>query len=70
MNCGHNPPLLLRPDGARTTGLGRPRARHVGRRDVYRARPSVPGDTLVLYTDGVVEVLTPRASFGVERLEA
>ena len=58
VNCGHNPPMLLRAGGEREilpagrAALGmldsRPAAASTARLD--------PGDTLLLYTDGVVEL--------------
>ena len=71
MNCGHNPPLLLRasggrevlPTGRRAIGMmGSERAAartvHLGERD-----------TLLLYTDGVVELTdASEAEFGEARL--
>jgi sigma-B regulation protein RsbU (phosphoserine phosphatase) len=73
VNCGHNPPLLLR--GSR------------GRESLHRGGPALglfedggfaagtatlgPGDRLVLYTDGVVEPTDHEDhEFGTERLEA
>jgi len=71
-NCGHNPPLLLRAAGSRdllTSGgpaLGMWRAATF----VPGAASVRPGDILVLYTDGVVEVMNAAGEmFGIERLE-
>jgi sigma-B regulation protein RsbU (phosphoserine phosphatase) len=71
VNCGHNPPLLLRARGlserldvgGTALGFGTPRAE--------AATVSLAsGDTLVLYTDGVVEPTnTGEEEFGVARLE-
>jgi sigma-B regulation protein RsbU (phosphoserine phosphatase) len=72
-NCGHNPPLLLRAGGARemlpsggpALGMWREAAFAPGEAMLHR------GDVLVLYTDGVVEVMSPSGElFGVDRLEA
>ncbi|MGH3119064.1 MAG: PP2C family protein-serine/threonine phosphatase, partial [Gaiellales bacterium] len=58
-NCGHNPPLLVRLDG--TTEWLSPTAPVVGLFDIDEWSCDVgelaihPGDTLVLYTDGVTE---------------
>jgi serine phosphatase RsbU (regulator of sigma subunit) len=70
-NAGHNPPLVLRVDGAveelRPTGvpLGLlPQAS-------YRAGETAlaPGDLLVLYTDGLVEAANPKGEeYGLDRL--
>jgi sigma-B regulation protein RsbU (phosphoserine phosphatase) len=73
VNCGHNPPLLLRTGGGHemlrqggaALGLFPGERFHEGtvRLD--------PGDCLVLYTDGVVEPTDDRdAEFGTDRLEA
>jgi serine phosphatase RsbU (regulator of sigma subunit) len=73
VNCGHNPPLLLRGTGARellclggsALGLFAEASFEAGAAELG------PGDTLVLYTDGVVEPANEAdADFGVERLEA
>ena len=73
VNCGHNPPLLLR------AGSGRETLRHGGaalglfpggrfREGSVRLGP---GDSLVLYTDGVVEPTDARdVEFGTDGLEA
>jgi len=69
--AGHNPVLLLRAGGevewlkARGVGLGLTRRAEFEER---RAELS-PGDTLVLYTDGVTEALSEQGvEFGEERL--
>lgn len=71
-NCGHNPGLLLRrsggrdmlPSGGPALGMWREATFAQGSASVR------PGDTLVLYTDGVVEVANSAGEmFGVERLE-
>jgi serine phosphatase RsbU (regulator of sigma subunit) len=71
-NCGHNPPLLLRASGETLkltrTGplLGMLGESEYEDQDVYLE----PGDTLVLYTDGIVEAMSPSDEFfGVQRLE-
>lgn len=77
VNCGHPPPLLIRPDEVRELDLGRPspplnlgvlvgEPYHV---DTYAFRP---GDQLLLYTDGVTETRAPDGSFYplVERVRA
>jgi sigma-B regulation protein RsbU (phosphoserine phosphatase) len=72
VNCGHNPPLLLRGGGTSerldvggsALGFGPPpaQAASVSLRE---------GDTLVLYTDGVVEPANALdEEFGVTRLES
>ena len=72
-NCGHNPPLVLRaggqtgelPAGGPALGLLPDVSFGAGRTQL------APGDRLVLYTDGVVEVADGAdAEFGLARLEA
>ncbi|MFO7692076.1 MAG: SpoIIE family protein phosphatase [Vicinamibacterales bacterium] len=72
-NCGHNPPLLLRAAGACDVlasggpALGMWHAATF----VPGAAFVLPGDILVLYTDGVVEVMNADGEmFGIDRLEA
>jgi sigma-B regulation protein RsbU (phosphoserine phosphatase) len=71
VNCGHNPPLLLRRDGAQqlfdcggpALGLFAGPAFEPGTGGI------APGDRLVLYTDGVVELCdAAEEEFGVARL--
>jgi serine phosphatase RsbU (regulator of sigma subunit) len=73
VNCGHNPPMLLRADGSRALlDRGRPAlgmpirgSREAG------AVQLAPGDLLAIYTDGVVEPFAPGGNeFGEARLEA
>ena len=72
VNCGHNPPLLLRAGGGSVlldrggTALGLPLGRDF-ESGVVEIRP---GDTLALYTDGVVEPADGPEEFGPARLEA
>ena len=72
-NCGHNPPLLLRAaggcdllaSGGPAMGMWRAAAFVSGAATVW------PGDILVLYTDGVVEIMNEAGEmFGVDRLDA
>ena len=73
VNCGHNPPLLLRGTGAgETLRLGGPALGLFAGASFEAGTAELgPGDTLVLYTDGVVEPANGAdADFGVERLEA
>jgi sigma-B regulation protein RsbU (phosphoserine phosphatase) len=71
-NCGHNPPLLLRAAESRTllTSGGPALGMWHAATFVPGAASVRPGDTLVLYTDGVIEVMNADGEmFGVERLE-
>src|SRR3984957_1692573 len=72
-NCGHNPPLLLRPDaGAFETlpNCGPPLAVIEGITYAPRTLALAPGDLLLLYTDGVTEAEDPQtAQFGMQRLQ-
>ncbi|HSD26402.1 MAG TPA: SpoIIE family protein phosphatase [Vicinamibacteria bacterium] len=73
VNCGHNPPLLLRADG-RVERLA-PTAPALGLLDRWTgAQDEVclgPGDTLLVYTDGATEASGPEGDeFGEGRLEA
>ncbi len=72
VNCGHNPPMLLRADGTRTL------LEHgVAALGMFRGAPPAtatvalaPDDVLVLYTDGVVETWDSHDNeYGVARLE-
>lgn len=71
-NCGHNPPLLLRAGGAceSLASSGPALGMWAGARFEPGRVTLEFGDTLVLYTDGVVEVMEPGGElFGAERLE-
>jgi len=72
ISAGHNPPLLLRSDGA--SELLAQGGFPLGVFDTSRYSESVvefrSGDILVLYTDGVVEARNERdIEFGLKRLE-
>ncbi|MFD4531380.1 PP2C family protein-serine/threonine phosphatase [Kitasatospora sp. NPDC058397] len=60
IDCGHPPPLLLRPDGITTLAARRP-APPLGLGELAPVRyevetfPFQPGDRLLIYTDGVIE---------------
>ena len=71
MNCGHNPPLVLRQDGrverlsATATVLGLFEHWQCSTNEVQFQ----PGDLLVLYSDGVTEAYNDREEeFGEARL--
>jgi sigma-B regulation protein RsbU (phosphoserine phosphatase) len=71
-NCGHNPPLLLRAGGASETltSGGPALGMWSGAQFTPDAVVLDRDDTLVLYTDGVIEVMNAAGEmFGVERLE-
>jgi sigma-B regulation protein RsbU (phosphoserine phosphatase) len=71
VNCGHNPPLLLRASGqVETLGVTAPA---VGMMDGWDGRIQEvslePGDLLVLYSDGVTEALSDQGEeYGEQRL--
>jgi PAS domain S-box-containing protein len=69
---GHPQPLLLTPGGGVTevgaTGTLLGAVEHPALRDVEIDLE--PGDTLLLYTDGVTEARTPEGMFGTDRLAA
>lgn len=74
-NAGHNPPLLFRPrpnGGAPLTWLA-PTGAAIGLIEEFQFEEQTvslaPGDTLLLYTDGVTEAINPQQEeFGPERL--
>lgn len=72
-NCGHNPPLVLRRGESTFESLracGPPLAIADDVNYVPRSIALAPGDTLLLYTDGVTEAENPEsAQFGTDRLE-
>lgn len=73
VNCGHNPPLLLRSGGGvETLQRGGPALGLFAEERFEAGGVRLdPGDRLVLYTDGVVEPADGRdVEFGVGRLEA
>jgi HAMP domain-containing protein len=72
VNAGHNPPLLFRKGSddvkqLKTKGIALGIAHHI---DLQEASIDLlPGDTLVLYTDGITEAINDREeAFGLERL--
>ncbi|HEX2223681.1 MAG TPA: PP2C family protein-serine/threonine phosphatase, partial [Thermoanaerobaculia bacterium] len=71
-NAGHNPGLVVRSGGeVETLGTTGVPLGLVPFAPPYRAGEAVlaPGDTLVLYTDGIVEAMDPEGEeYGLERL--
>ena len=73
VNCGHNPPLLLRGRAGRSCLHGGGPALGLFDTATFEAGTVdlAPGDRLVLYTDGVVEPTDDRdREFGTDRLAA
>jgi phosphoserine phosphatase RsbU/P len=71
-NCGHNPPILVRPDGTfDELTTGGPVLGILENAQYEEAIINIlPGDALVLYTDGVVEAASEDGrEFGIRRLE-
>ena len=71
VNCGHNPPMLLRADG--TCERLMPTAAVVGLLEAWTCETGeltlFPGDTLVVFSDGVTDARDSRGEeFGEERL--
>lgn len=72
-NCGHLPPLLVRAGGAAERLHSSGPCLGVFEGAVYEPREAMlaPGDLLLLYTDGVVEIEPDTGGeFGVDRLSA
>jgi sigma-B regulation protein RsbU (phosphoserine phosphatase) len=71
-NAGHNPPLLLQPNGAFQPLPGNGIALGV-LPEIHMQSQSIPlrlGETIILYTDGVTEALNEDYDeFGLERLQ-
>jgi sigma-B regulation protein RsbU (phosphoserine phosphatase) len=73
-NAGHNPPLLYHRNGRETVTWLDPTGAAVGLTDDYNLGCGLvvlqPGDVLLLYTDGVTELMDPAQEFfGRDRLE-
>ncbi|GCB44941.1 PP2C family protein-serine/threonine phosphatase [Streptomyces sp. NL15-2K] len=71
-NAGHPPPVLLHPDGSRQL-LDQATDPPLGARPEHVPRPQAvlsytPGDTLVLYTDGLIERRGEDIDIGLARL--
>ena len=72
-NCGHNPPLVQRADGARErlTLTGLPLGVLAEAEYATRTIMLMPGDRLFLFTDGITEANDPEGGeFGEARLMA
>ena len=72
INAGHNPPMVLRADGTKKLldQSGLPLGVFADSRYSESVVDFLPGDILVLYTDGVTEARNSAdESFGLERLE-
>jgi sigma-B regulation protein RsbU (phosphoserine phosphatase) len=72
-NAGHNPPLLLQPNGAFQPLLGHGIALGI-LPEAHDEKPQSmqlrPGETIIFYTDGVTEALNEDFDeFGLERLQ-
>ena len=73
-NGGHNPPLIVHPDGSSTV-LGQADGVALGIMPGFtydqHSVELAPGDVLLLYTDGVTEAMNADdEEFGMERLQA
>ena len=73
VNCGHNPPFVMRADGTneQLPAGGIPLGVMPGKRFAMRSVELGPGDGVFLFTDGVSESNDPEArEFGEDRLSA
>ena len=71
-NAGHNPPLLMQPNGVFNPLLGHGPALGILPEIQIRSHAMQlrPGETIILYTDGVTEALNEDFDeFGLERLQ-
>jgi len=73
-NAGHLPPIVKRADGtlARLAGAsGAPLGMMAGMNYIQETAKLEQGETVVLYTDGIIEAMNAREElFGYDRLEA
>jgi sigma-B regulation protein RsbU (phosphoserine phosphatase) len=72
-NAGHNPPLLIRENGRGCCQQLKPNGMALGIDEnaawVAISQRIALGDTLLLYTDGIVEAMNTRGDFyGIDRL--
>jgi PAS domain S-box-containing protein len=70
--AGHPPPLILRADETVRSVGGRGHVLGIGPDASYECRELelAPGDTLVLYTDGVLDAAAPKGFMTLEQLES
>jgi len=71
-NAGHNPPLLMQPNGAFQPLLGHGMALGILPEALMKSHSIAlrPGETIIFYTDGVTEALNEDFDeFGLERLQ-
>ena len=71
-NAGHNPPIVVGPNGVRSLESGSVPVGLFGSATYTDAQTTLaPGDVLVIYSDGVTEALNPASDeYGDERLAA
>ncbi len=73
VNAGHNPPLLCRAGQDQPTGLaltGLPLGIKADAPYEQRTLYLIPGDFIILYTDGVTDAMNPAGQdFGMQRLQ-
>lgn len=72
-NAGHPPALVVRADGTTITCRNTGMALGMTDEDVFQPGEPItlePGDTVVLYTDGITELRQGDEQYGTERLEA
>jgi PAS domain S-box-containing protein len=63
--AGHPPPLLVGPDGVREIGQPSPMLGFIGDLEILPVRACVrPGETVVLYTDGVLDAMGESGRLG------
>jgi sigma-B regulation protein RsbU (phosphoserine phosphatase) len=69
VNCGHNPPMLLRADGS--VERLQPSATVIGLFENWECEPRqihlAPGDLLAIFSDGVTEAMRGEEEFGESR---
>jgi sigma-B regulation protein RsbU (phosphoserine phosphatase) len=64
VNCGHHPPLRIRPDGTDSLSSNTPSLPlGLGPDFVVQTETLAPGERLLVYTDGLIEARDPVGSF-------